>query len=388
MRTRFLFAGLGFSLTLSAAFLAALCCRAPAPAGAAFAAAAESPKSKGRVARSTAEVAALIEREGKTPPAWWDSMPLEYPPGLDLSWPKDAPGPWDAGKNVGQYIWSVINENPGKWRSGVRFLHHLLTVHKDNTAVLCKVVDALARMYCDLHQDYARAAFWWQQADKRGTLDVRAVARLADCYWQLGNKSMAVKALGRTQRYILLEAVKLWSEMGEIAKALALAEALARAGMAAEAYLAAGDACRLHGRSRDALAYYNKTLAVPAAGKSKEHMARFHARAQASIEAVQVIDALDLGRVPDGAYTAESVAYEAPLAIEVAVKKGRIESVKVTRHREKQFYSSIEAMPRRIVERQGVKGVDAVTGATVTSEAILNATTKALAEAMKAGARR
>ena len=40
-------------------------------------------------------------------------------------------------------------------------------------------------------------------------------------------------------------------------------------------------------------------------------------------------------------------------------------------------------MPERIVQRQGFKGVDAVTGATVTSEAILNAAAKAVGAAIR-----
>ena len=39
--------------------------------------------------------------------------------------------------------------------------------------------------------------------------------------------------------------------------------------------------------------------------------------------------------------------------------------------------------PAQIVEKQVVRGVDAVTGATITSEAIINATAKALSVAMR-----
>ena len=40
-------------------------------------------------------------------------------------------------------------------------------------------------------------------------------------------------------------------------------------------------------------------------------------------------------------------------------------------------------VPDRIVEHQGVKGVDVVTSATITAEAILNAVAKALAQGTK-----
>jgi uncharacterized protein with FMN-binding domain len=96
-----------------------------------------------------------------------------------------------------------------------------------------------------------------------------------------------------------------------------------------------------------------------------------------------LFDTLDVNRVPDGNYAASSLGYEAQVQISVVVRNRRIESVAVTQHREKQFYSSITDTPRKIVEKQGVKGVDATSGATITSEAIINATAKALSAAMK-----
>lgn len=342
----------------------------------------QAERSAMREKRDSSEVEALITREGRTAPDWWNSVALEYPPTLDLSWPDNPPGPWNARKNVGQYVWSVINENPRKWKSGIRFLHHLLTVHKEDRGKLRKVMDALATAYGNLLEDRARAAFWWRQAEQRGPLSLNATIRLAECYWMLGSKTMAVRQLAKADRYYSVAAIKLWSDMGEFSKAVSLADEMARAGAPAVAYLVAGDACRLHHRYKRAVAYYEKVLKVPAVGRRKEHIQKTHKRARASIEAVNVFDALNLLRIPNGTYKASSIAYEAPLEVEVVVRKGRIESVRVTKHREKQFYSSITATPRQIVEKQGVKGVDAVTGATITSEAIINATAKALAGAM------
>jgi hypothetical protein len=71
------------------------------------------------------------------------------------------------------------------------------------------------------------------------------------------------------------------------------------------------------------------------------------------------------------------------LHVEVTVKGGRIEAVRVTKHEEKQFYSALTDTPGQIVRKQGVKGVDAVTGATMTSEAIIKATAKSLAGGMR-----
>ncbi len=115
-----------------------------------------------QVVRTRAEVEALIQRMGATPPDWWDSVELTYPPTLDLNWPIRADGEWDASKNVGQYIWDVINPNPGRWKEGVKLVHHLMIRHKDDREKLGRSMEALGRMFHDLMGDWARAAFWWR----------------------------------------------------------------------------------------------------------------------------------------------------------------------------------------------------------------------------------
>jgi len=90
-----------------------------------------------------------------------------------------------------------------------------------------------------------------------------------------------------------------------------------------------------------------------------------------------------VSRIPDGTYQAGSTAYAGELYVAVTVKDKRIESVRITEHKERQFYSAFTDTPSQIIAKQSVKGVDAVTGATMTSEAIINATAKALAAAMK-----
>ena len=67
----------------------------------------------------------------------------------------------------------------------------------------------------------------------------------------------------------------------------------------------------------------------------------------------------------------------------MTVKDKRIAEVKATNHHEKQFYGSLVDTTGQIVQKQSVKGIDATSGATVTSEAIINATAKALGGAMK-----
>jgi len=68
----------------------------------------------------------------------------------------------------------------------------------------------------------------------------------------------------------------------------------------------------------------------------------------------------------------------------VVIDGGKIESVKITQHWETFSYLILaEPTARQIVTKQGFEGVDVITGATVTSDAIINAAAKALVNAMK-----
>ena len=160
---------------------------------------------------SVADLKSVITEAGRTPPEWYDATPLDYPQTLDLSWPQKPPGGWNNQKNVGQYIWDVINPNPGRWRSGVRFMHHMLSVHKDDPTMRQCVMNELGRMYCELLQDYARAAFWYEQAGvgKGSPFDKgKNGAHLAECYWRLGNRKMAVDLMNKLPLTFAL--IKLW----------------------------------------------------------------------------------------------------------------------------------------------------------------------------------
>ncbi len=324
---------------------------------------------------SKAEVQALIKQVGSTSPAWFGETPLKYPQTLDLSWPPEPGGPWDPSRNVGQFIWTSINENESRWKEGVRFLHHVLTVNQKDPVVVTRTMDALGHMYHNLHQDWARAAFWWQKAGETDKVE------LAHCYFKLGSRAMAVEILNQYPRDYTrhCSVARLWSEMGDNEKALAMALATARQ-TPDVGFLAAGDICRTTGRAREALAYYQQALTAAEGGRD---LKQAKDRAQASIDAIRLAEGLDLKRVPDGTYRDSSVGYSGPVDVEVRVAAGRIADVKVVHHTEKQYYASITDTSRQMILKQGAKGVDATSGATITSEAILNAGLKAVAKAQR-----
>ncbi len=130
---------------------------------------------------------------------------------------------------------------------------------------------SLGRLYYLLLQDYARAAFWWRKAGvERGPNRPECVF-LADCYWRLGSKPMALDYLNRMSRSAVpIAAIKQLADMGETRSAIQLAEAAARGGYADLAYLYAGDACRIEGQFDQAIGYYDKVLKIEPRGKEGE----------------------------------------------------------------------------------------------------------------------
>src|SRR5262249_12783260 len=79
-------------------------------------------------------------------------------------------------------------------------------------------------------------------------------------------------------------------------------------------------------------------------------------RSRASVEAIELFELSDVSRVPDGTYRASSLGYEAPVAVEIVVRDRRLASVRVTSHREKQFYSALSDTPAKILAKPGAKG--------------------------------
>jgi uncharacterized protein with FMN-binding domain len=221
--------------------------------------------------------------------------------------------------------------------------------------------------------DYRRGAFWAKKSSDSSI-------NLAQCYLKLGCPQATVEILqglgGDQTRHG--QAIKLWAELGDLDTALAWAEKLGPSDPTT-AYLAAGDACRRFGKLPEALAYYQKVLDV--ARQVQRDDPANKRRANASIQAIKLFDSLDLSKIPDGAYAASSLGYVGPVEVLITVTSHKIESVKIGTHHEKQYYSSLVDIPAEIVAKQSVKEIDTTTGATITSEAIIYASAKALSAA-------
>ena len=326
--------------------------------------------------RTRQQVEELIATEGRKAPDWWNEVKLDYPATLNLDYPSEVPGiGWDNQRCVRHYVRDIVKPNPHRWRPTIKLYHALMVRHKDDEEKRTQAMRRLGFTFFHFEQDYVHAAFWWQQA-KLSEENPYEYVFLAECYWKLGCKPMAMEAVNKMKDHHL--AIKLFADMGEFDLALQLSENLART-IPLAGYFYAGDTCRAAGRNKEALEYYQKAMVAP-------HYADFESlrpRAEANALGLKAFELLDLKKIPDGTYKSDSIGFEAPIHVAVTVKSGRIEDVRVTDHREKQFYTSITDTIRRIKEKQGVKGVDTTSGATITSEAIINATAKALVEAMK-----
>ncbi|NND97719.1 MAG: FMN-binding protein [Pirellulaceae bacterium] len=335
------------------------------------------------VQRSRAEIQRLIETQGSQMPDWFASTELDYPKTLDLSWPLKPPQKgWNNKVNMGQYIWDIIHPNPSRWQSGIRLVHHCMSLHEGNRTLLTRDQKTLGRMFFELMQDYPRAAYWYQKA--RVDKSEPASVNLAECYWRMGNQQLAVQQV-TTRTYLggaAVKTVKLFGDMGMTDKAVSLANQMTNSGSSNQAFLAAGDALRQAGRLDEAITYYEKVIHGDGY-RNKEYEKRFVARASESVQSIRLFDKTDPSQVPDGTHHASSTGYNGALKVAVEVAGGEIVSVKVVDHREKQFYSALTDTEANILQAQSVRGIDGTSGATITSQAIINATAKALAEASK-----
>ena len=365
------------------------------------------------------QVDAQVISAGNTNPDWWDSVKLDYPATLDMNWPVQQ-GIWEGrggegqrgqrngqqgqrrGRgnqaqiptNVDQYLMQIIYPNLSQHEQGIKLVSYLMTLQKDFPEKYNRDMNTLGYLYYDFTMDYARAAYWWQKyAEAGGSADMLKIAR---CYYELGSKEAAEEILLKANSNDR-DTIKLWATIGEVEKALGMVGSYTssnrggRGGgnnLQAEKDMLAAEICRQAGRYDQAIEYYKKVAATQSNNRNRGGRGgdnrSLSSRANANIEAVELIKVLDLSKVPDGAYTGTGTGHEGNLTVKVTVSGGKIKLVEVIQQRETpNRYVTAEPVTRKIVSKQGFHGVDAVTGATYTSDAIINAVAKAVVSAMK-----
>ena len=141
-----------------------------------------------------------------------------------------------------------------------------------------------------------------------------------------------------------------------------------------------GDLCASSGDKAGARRHYVKAMELyPKSTQpwGRHLLARRVATVKAKLDLLT--EQLGVKGIPDGSYRGSSLGYAGPLTVTVAVRNGRITDLKV-KHKEKIHQNATEIIPRRIIEAQSLK-VDAITGATVTCQAIVEASLQALRKA-------
>ncbi len=84
----------------------------------------------------------------------------------------------------------------------------------------------------------------------------------------------------------------------------------------------------------------------------------------------------------DGVYTGKAEGYSGDITVEVTIKNGRIVDAKVVSQTETPiYYALVDGLIDKIKEKGSLDGINAVAGATVSSEAIINAVKDALSQA-------
>ena len=315
------------------------------------------------------EIEAIIQKAGETPENWFDSVKLQNPASLDLNWKAGQGGKGDPTKNLSDFMWQTIMPNSGRWKEGIKLLHQALNVNKANAGALNGLMNSMGDYYVKLFADYARGAYWFKKAGSEGT-------PLAECYCKLGNNDVARQILEKGNKTDA-PTIRLWAEIGDLDKALTLAKGLDQA---LGNYLQ-GECLRMAGRWEEAKAAYQKVVDLPANDK----LTAYHkSHAQSALDAVKQMEiAADISKVSDGVFNGTAQGYSGPVTMTVTVQGGKIKDVKASTQRESRPFSAITVVPDRIILKQAVKGVDAFSSATVTSDAIINATAKALATGVK-----
>ena len=132
---------------------------------------------------------------------------------------------------------------------------------------------------------------------------------------------------------------------------------------------------RLRGNYENAKKEYQKAVE-----KWKE--ANNYRFAAVTVQMVELCDAMMIRRKKpkDGIYTGTAQGYSGSVAVEVKILRGRIRGLRFTEQTESRPLKSLKVVPVSIIGRQS-PSVDAVTGATVTSYAVMSATVHALEKA-------
>ncbi len=149
----------------------------------------------------------------------------------------------------------------------------------------------------------------------------------------------------------------------------------------AEMHDALGDLYVAWGKIDQAKTHYSEAVRLYPQGKPPygQHLLPRRAKKVQSKLDLLSIRSLAEARLTDGHYKETSLGYSGDIHLNIEVKAGRIANIDV-KDEEKIDQNACSIIPRRIIEKQSLQ-VDGVSGATVTKDAIIGGTLRALKKA-------
>lgn len=142
-----------------------------------------------------------------------------------------------------------------------------------------------------------------------------------------------------------------------------------------------GDTYIAWGKQREGIAAYNRAIQFYSRAKppyGAHLMPRRAKGVQTKLDMLSMAS-LKTARLKNGSYRATSLGYSGDINLTVRVSQGRIADIRV-QHQEKIDQNAAATVPKAIVAEQSLQ-VDAISGATVTQDAITAGTLRALKQA-------
>lgn len=144
-----------------------------------------------------------------------------------------------------------------------------------------------------------------------------------------------------------------------------------------------GDLCAKMGDLAKAREHYTEAARLyPTSDQpyGRHLLPRYEAKVRSKLDRL-AMQSLATGRLREGTYTAQAMGYSdtQDLVVTLRIQAGRIADVTV-KHQEKIDLNATRIVPRQIVDKQSLE-VDGVTGATITSQGIVEGAFRALKQA-------
>jgi uncharacterized protein with FMN-binding domain len=304
--------------------------------------------------------------EAQQPPDWWESVQVRLPPDVDAE---------DLAAQL-EFVRAAYAEK-GRTRQAIRLYADIADRARDGEErIRLRAFYELAHLYEVFEKDPVRAFAWYLRCYRFPLADATE-ARQNRIAAELGS----LRALSVTRhRRSALAALRL------LASNLVLAPDAYGNLLLPEVFLRIGDLAVDLGDSESASTAYQAAMAaaerLPEATPINYRAPWSSARA--SLRRLSALS-LDFARVPDGSYEGEAYGYNEPITVGLSFRDGRCTEFHLPDFGDKRPLDAYRILPRRVLERQSL-AVDAVTGATVTSRAILSAATEAVFQSGKQGA--